>query len=170
MQFAQLKRREAIALLGGAVAAWPLVARGQQAALPLIGYLHSASPKPNAHLVAAFRQGLKESGFVEGENVVVEYRWADGRYERLPTLAADLVSRQAAVIVAQGGTVSIRAASAATTAIPIVFSTGGDPVKEGLVASFNRPGGNVTGVSLLTTGLGARDSKPIAVTGGKPPF
>ena len=148
-----MRRREFITLIGGTAAAWPLAARAQPQAPPVIGYLSSSTPNANARNLAAFRRGLGETGYVEHRSVGIEYRWAEGQYDRLPTLAADLVNQQVAVIFATGGPLPALAAKAATSTIPIVFQGGGDPVQLGLVASFNRPGGNVTGISNITGSL-----------------
>src|SRR5882724_3352855 len=145
-----MRRREFLGVLGGAAASWPLDARGQQAALPVVGFMSGRSAPDSAHLVAAFREGLSEAGFVDGQNVIIEFRWADGQYDQLPALAAQLVSRPVAVLVGVGGEPSAIAAKRATSTIPIVFGMGGDPVKAGLVDSFNRPGANTTGYTLLT--------------------
>jgi putative tryptophan/tyrosine transport system substrate-binding protein len=144
-----MNRRRLMLMLGGAAAAWPLAVRAQQKAMPVIGFLHLASPGPSAPFLAAFRQGLGETGYVEGQNVAIEYRWAEGHYDRLPAMAADLVGRKVDLIATLSGTPTALVAKTATSTIPIVFFTGGDPVVEGLIASFARPGGNLTGVSIM---------------------
>jgi putative ABC transport system substrate-binding protein len=154
-----LRRRQFLTLLGGTAVAWPLAARAQQA-MPVVGFLHPASPSspqgPYAAIHANFLQGLQETGYVGGQNVTIEYRWAEGRYDRLPELAADLARRQVAVLFVGGGPAAIRAAQSATSTIPIVFVTGDDPLRHGVVANLSRPGGNATGVSFFTTAVASK--------------
>jgi len=164
-----MKRREFILALGSAAVAWPLAAQAQQPALPVVGFLGSGSPQSDAFRVAAIRQGLIESGSVDGRNVAFEYRWAEDHYERLPALAADLVRRRVAVI-ATSGTATAIAAKAATTTIPIVFATGGDPIALGLVESLSRPGGNMTGANFLSGTLIAKQFKVLHETVPKTPW
>jgi putative ABC transport system substrate-binding protein len=156
-----MRRREFLGVIGGAAAvAWPLGARPQQPSMPVIGYLSARSREDTSHLITAFLRGLTENGYSEGQNVAVEYRFADGQYDRLPAMAAELVQRPVAVITTTGGEPAALAAKAATSSIPIIFTIGSDPVKQGLVASFNRPGGNTTGIVLLTSQL---DSKRLSL-------
>jgi ABC-type uncharacterized transport system substrate-binding protein len=156
-----MNRRKLIALLGSG-AAWPLAARAQQPAMPVVGLLSSRSPAVDTPLIAVIHQGLSETGLVEGQNVALDYRWAEGRYDRLAGLAADLVRRHAAVIVAIGGEPSAMAAKAATVTIPIVFAVGTDPIKSDLVTSLSRPGGNITGVSTFIADIGAEAAGAVA--------
>jgi putative tryptophan/tyrosine transport system substrate-binding protein len=151
-----VKRREFITLLGGAAAAWPRAAHAQQAAMPVIGFLGSRSPAESTYVVAAFRRGLSEAGFIEGQNCVVAFRWANGRYDQLPALATELVSLSVAVLFTAGGSPPALAAKAATSTIPIVFSAANDPVRLGLVAGLNRPGGNVTGMGAFNLALAGK--------------
>ena len=154
-----MRRREFIAFVGGTAAAWLLPARAEQSTVPVIGFLNAASPRPFANYVAGFRAGLKETGYVDGQNVAIEFRWAEGHYDLLPEMAADLVRRKVAVLAATGGAPSITAAKAATTTIPIVFTIGTDPARAGFVSSLSRPGGNITGVNLFVV---AMESKGLA--------
>jgi putative ABC transport system substrate-binding protein len=151
-----MRRRHFITLLGGAAAGWPVAARAQQPAMPVVGWISSRAASESAYLVVAFRQGLKETGYIEPQNVVVDFRWGDGYYDRLNALATELVRRPVTVIVATGGDPAAQAAKLAMGTIPIVFVSGSDPVKVGLVASFNRPGGNISGVHLLLLGMGSK--------------
>jgi len=156
MRFNHLRRREFITLLGGGAVAWPLASRAQQAAMPVIGYLSSRSPGESASVVAAFRQGLRETGFAEGSNLAIAFRWAEGHYDRLPGLAAELVDLRVALLFSAGGPPSAFAAKAATSTIPIVFSAVSDPVEIGLVPSLNQPGGNITGMAVFNATLGEK--------------
>jgi len=148
-----MRRRDFIKVVAGSAAAWPLRARAQQSPLPVIGFLNSGLPQPFENYVAGFRAGLKEAGYIDGQNVTIEYRWAEGQYDRLPEMAADLVRHKVAVVVATGGAPSAVAAKAATSTIPIVFTIGVDPIRLGLVASLSRPGGNITGIYLFSAAL-----------------